>query len=65
MKRVAVILAGAALLSACAVQADAAVAAGAPGFLLGLWHGFIFPVAWLLFVTGVLLMLLLAVRPGR
>ena len=35
-------------LSACAAtqQADA-VAASAPGFLLGLWHGFIFPVAWL------------------
>ena len=24
------------------------VEAGAPGFLLGVWHGFIFPVAWLL-----------------
>src|SRR5206468_7036298 len=36
-----------ALLAACAAtqQADA-VAPGAPGFLLGLWHGFIFPVAW-------------------
>jgi len=34
-------------LTACAAtqQADA-VAPGAPGFLLGLWHGFIFPVAW-------------------
>jgi hypothetical protein len=34
-------------LSACAAtqQADA-VAPTAPGFLLGLWHGFIFPVAW-------------------
>ena len=34
-------------LSACAAtqQADA-VAPGAPGFFLGLWHGFIFPVAW-------------------
>jgi len=37
----------AALLSACAAtQATDAVAPGAPGFLLGLWHGFIFPVAW-------------------
>ena len=35
-------------LSACAAtqQADA-VAPQAPGFLLGLWHGFIFPVAWI------------------
>jgi hypothetical protein len=35
------------LLAACAAtqQADA-VAPAAPGFLLGLWHGFIFPVAW-------------------
>jgi hypothetical protein len=34
-------------LTACAAtqQADA-VAPQAPGFLLGLWHGFIFPVAW-------------------
>jgi hypothetical protein len=36
------------LASACAAtQAPAAVAPGAPGFLLGLWHGFIFPVAWI------------------
>ena len=35
-------------LTACAAtQAPAAVAPSAPGFLLGLWHGFIFPVAWL------------------
>jgi len=33
-------------LAACAQQADSAVAPSAPGFLLGLWHGFIFPVAW-------------------
>jgi hypothetical protein len=35
-------------LAACAAtqQADA-VAPAAPGFLLGLWHGFIFPVAWI------------------
>ena len=46
MKRV-VILAAALTLTACAAtqQADA-VAPTAPGFLLGLWHGFIFPVAW-------------------
>ena len=35
-------------LTACAATQDAAaVAPQAPGFLLGLWHGFIFPVAWL------------------
>ena len=35
-------------LAACAEQAKTAVAPAAPGFLLGVWHGFIFPVAWLL-----------------
>ena len=35
-------------LSACAAtQSPAMVAPTAPGFWLGLWHGFIFPVAWL------------------
>jgi hypothetical protein len=35
------------LATGCAAtQAPGAVAASAPGFLLGLWHGFIFPVAW-------------------
>ena len=39
----------AATLAACAAtQAADAVAPAAPGFLLGLWHGFIFPVAWFL-----------------
>jgi len=34
-------------LTACAAtEASTAIAAGAPGFWLGLWHGFIFPVAW-------------------
>ena len=28
-------------------QAASGVAPGAPGFVLGLWHGFIFPVAWI------------------
>ena len=32
-------------LSACAQQAATAVD---PGFLEGLWHGFIFPVAWVI-----------------
>ena len=38
-----------ALLSACANQIDAGVSreAGSPGFLWGLWHGFIFPWAWI------------------
>lgn len=38
------------LLAACARQSAAGVsqAPDAPGFLLGLWHGFIFPVAWVL-----------------
>ena len=35
-------------LSACAAtQTPAAVAPAAPGFWLGLWHGFIFPIAWI------------------
>ena len=36
-------------LAACARQAPDAVshAAEAPGFLLGLWHGFVFPWAWI------------------
>jgi hypothetical protein len=40
----------AAALSACAHQVASAVnhAPQTPGFLLGLWHGFIFPVAWVL-----------------
>ena len=35
-------------LTACAAsqQADA-IQPTAPGFLLGLWHGFIFPIAWI------------------
>ena len=41
-------LAALASLGACARQSAAAVAPAAPGFLLGLWHGFIFPIAWVL-----------------
>ncbi len=41
-------LGGALLLAGCATQSGAAVQADAPGFLLGLWHGFIFPVAWVI-----------------
>jgi hypothetical protein len=39
------------ILTACAQQAAGPVTPvdpAAPGFLLGLWHGFIFPVAWFL-----------------
>ncbi|HET9355167.1 MAG TPA: hypothetical protein VFO42_03270 [Sphingomicrobium sp.] len=36
------------LLAGCAAQQQAdAVSPAAPGFLLGLWHGFIFPIAWI------------------
>ena len=44
-------------LAACAHRVASSVQHGAdtPGFLLGVWHGFIFPVAWVLslFVHGV------------
>jgi hypothetical protein len=38
------------LLASCARQTAQAVsdAPDTPGFLLGLWHGFIFPVAWII-----------------
>ena len=48
LPRLFAILAPALLLAACATQVPAGVQPQAPGFLLGLWHGFIFPVAWLL-----------------
>ena len=35
-------------LAACAHRVDSSVAPHAPGFLLGLWQGFIFPVSWVL-----------------
>ena len=45
--RLVAILAAALLLSACAATQQAAVVeAAAPGFWLGVWHGFIFPVAF-------------------
>ena len=50
MTRIILILAATLALTACAAtQSDAAVATAAdtPGFLLGLWHGFIFPVAFI------------------
>jgi len=46
-----------AALSACASQMDAGVShdAGVPGFWWGLWHGFVFPFAWIgsLFDPGI------------
>ena len=47
--RVSLALLGLLALSACASQIPAGVeqASGAPGFLHGLWHGFIFPFAWI------------------
>lgn len=45
------------VLAACATQAPDAVqdAGGVPGFWWGLWHGFIFPWAWIgsLFADGI------------
>ena len=46
MKRLAILAAALALAACAATQQADAVAPRAPGFLLGLWHGFIFPVAW-------------------
>ena len=49
-RRFTLLAATALLLSACAAtQSDATVATAAatPGFLLGVWHGFIFPVAFI------------------
>ena len=46
MKRAAIFLVMLAL-AGCADQVATAVAPDAPGFLWGLWHGFIFPVAWI------------------
>jgi len=46
--RIALACAAFTLLAACATQNATAVQPGTPGFLLGAWHGFIFPVAWAL-----------------
>lgn len=48
LPRLFVILTPALLLAACATQVSTGVQPAAPGFLLGVWHGFIFPVAWIL-----------------
>lgn len=47
MKRLALLLAGLALTACAATQSADAVQSTAPGFWLGLWHGFILPVAWI------------------
>jgi hypothetical protein len=35
-------------LTACAVQSNNVVQPGAPGFWLGVWHGFIFPISFII-----------------
>ena len=48
MKRALIVLTLALALAGCvATETPAAVNPAAPGFLLGVWHGFIFPVAWI------------------
>ena len=49
MKRILVILAASLFLAACvATEAPSSISPEAPGFLLGVWHGFIFPVSFIL-----------------
>ena len=47
MKRFATLLPALAVAACTATQQSDAVATGAPGFWLGLWHGLIFPLAWI------------------
>lgn len=48
MKRVTALALVTLMLAACtATQSPAAVQATAPGFWLGVWHGFIFPVTFI------------------
>jgi hypothetical protein len=55
LRRLAPLLSALALSACAATQQPDAVAPGAPGFLLGLWHGLIFPLAWIasLFVPSI------------
>jgi hypothetical protein len=46
--KVGVVVAVVLTLTSCAHQVQTAVNPTAPGFFYGLWHGFIFPVAWIL-----------------
>jgi uncharacterized lipoprotein YajG len=49
MKRALMLVAATLLLTACvATEAPSAVSPTAPGFLLGVWHGFAFPVTFIL-----------------
>ncbi|MGE5562408.1 MAG: hypothetical protein ACM3ZV_03780 [Bacillota bacterium] len=47
MKRLLALVPAIALSACAATQQADAVAPDTPGFWLGLWHGFIFPVAWI------------------
>jgi len=48
MKRALLILSTALLLAGCiATEAPTAITPTAPGFWLGVWHGFIFPVTFI------------------
>jgi hypothetical protein len=47
VKRLAILASALALAGCAATQQSGAVQPHTPGFLLGLWHGFIFPVAWI------------------
>ncbi len=48
MTRTLILIATALLLTACvATEVPTAVQPNAPGFIEGVWHGFIFPVAWI------------------
>ena len=49
MKRLALIMVAALALAACvAIEAPSAINPDGPGFLEGVWHGFIFPVSFIL-----------------
>ena len=47
MKRAFLLAVPIILLTACAVQSGPVVQSGAPGFWLGVWHGFVFPFAFI------------------
>ena len=48
MKRTLFVLATALILAGCvAMEAPSAVSPTAPGFWLGVWHGFIFPLSFI------------------
>ena len=48
MKRALIVIVAALALSACiATEVATAVQPNAPGFWLGVWHGFIFPVSFI------------------